>query len=222
MLSDNDSLDINCPVCDKTMKKVYLTNSNINIDVCMECGGLFFDNREYEKVDEPHEDITPLVKLFEGQNFKKHDYNSTIICPACGNTMVKHYTSAKHEVQIDECYHCGGKFLNYDELVKIRAEANTVQERDMEVLKEFYNSEYGQVFKAQQNEYYERAKYALQNLNDLKKAGGAYRRYCGTAFFGEMFPVLRFMGFKAFQKPLADAYTKYYLNNIKNNFPDNE
>ena len=44
---------INCPACGKEMKKIYLPNEKINIDICLDgCGGIFFDNREFDKFNE--------------------------------------------------------------------------------------------------------------------------------------------------------------------------
>ena len=137
-MADNQEI-INCPACGKRMHKVYMSEQNINLDVCVNgCGGIYFDNREFKTVDEPHEDISPLIKALEGKTFKKVDESETRICPVCGMNMVKHYASAKHEVQIDECYGCGGIFLDNGELEKIRAEYATEEERAADAVNELY------------------------------------------------------------------------------------
>ncbi len=41
----------------------------------------------------------------------KADNILDIDCPACENTMVKKYSDYTKEIQVDYCYHCGGKFL---------------------------------------------------------------------------------------------------------------
>ena len=72
------------------MKKVYMPDAGINLDVCVNgCGGIYFDNREFNKFDEQHEDIEPLVKVFEGRNYSVTDSETVRICPACGMKMVK-------------------------------------------------------------------------------------------------------------------------------------
>ncbi len=137
-----DNLEtIHCPACEKEMAKIYMPEQKINLDVCINgCGGIYFDNREFSKVDEQNEDISPLIEIFEGKTFKKADETQTRICPVCGMKMVKNYASAKHEIQVDECYGCGGKFLDYQELDKIRAQYATEEERAADVIKELYNS----------------------------------------------------------------------------------
>lgn len=136
-----DNLEIiKCPVCGKDMQKVYMPAAGINLDVCVDgCGGIYFDNREFKKFDEQHEDIEPLIKAFEGKNYEISNATETLICPVCSMKMVKNYASAKHEVQVDECYGCGGKFLDHSELEKIRAQYATEEERAADVVKELYS-----------------------------------------------------------------------------------
>ena len=54
--------------------------------------------------------------------------------------MVKNFASSLHQIQIDECYGCGGKFLDNGELQKIRAQFATEQERADAAVKELYNA----------------------------------------------------------------------------------
>ncbi len=139
-MKDNTEFEIDCPACGKKMKKIYMPEQGINIDVCVNgCGGIFFDNRELEKFDENKEDISPLISVFENKKFKKVDETDFRICPLCGQKMVKNYASAKKEVQVDECYSCGGKFLDYGELEKIRAQYETEEERASDVIYELYS-----------------------------------------------------------------------------------
>lgn len=130
-----------CPACGKEMKKVYMPEQGVNLDVCVDgCGGIYFDNREFAKFDEKHEDIEPLVEAFEGKTYKTVDSSETRICPVCGMKMVKNFASAKQDVEVDECYGCGGKFLDHSELDKIRAQYATEEERATDVLYSLYSS----------------------------------------------------------------------------------
>ena len=47
---------------------------------------------------------------------------------------------SKHEVQVDECYSCGGKFLDHSELEKNRAQYATEEERAADVVKQLYSN----------------------------------------------------------------------------------
>ena len=130
---------IKCPACGKDMNKIFLPEQGINLDVCLNCGGIYFDNREFEKFDEKNEDITPLIELFENKTFIDVKSSDTRICPVCGMKMVKNYESIKHEVEIDECYSCGGKFLDKGELEKIRAQYDTEEARALDVINNLYS-----------------------------------------------------------------------------------
>lgn len=139
-MTDNVEMTIYCPVCGMKMLKVYMPEQGVFIDVCSEgCGGIFFDNREFNKFDEPHEDISPLEEVLKNKKFSEVNDSEIRYCPVCGQKMVKNYASAKHEVQVDECYNCGGKFLDYNELNKIRAQYNTEEERAADVIKKLYS-----------------------------------------------------------------------------------
>lgn len=127
---------INCPACGTPMKKVFLENQQFLVDVCLDgCGGIWLDNREMLKVDEKSEDITELQKAFEGKEFKKIDRDADRNCPLCGKKMVKNSVSAKLEINIDECYFCGGKFFDYNELEQMRNQYDEDEQRIADIKK---------------------------------------------------------------------------------------
>ena len=119
---------ISCPACGKEMKKIFLPDINLNIDICADgCGGMFFDNRELKMLNKDGEQIDEIIKSIEGKTFDKVDDSKERICPACGAKMVKNKvdndeTKNNDFVVIDECYNCGGKFLDYGELEKYKHE----------------------------------------------------------------------------------------------------
>ena len=131
---------INCPACGKTMRKIYIPEENINIDICLDgCGGIFFDNREFDKFNESHEDISKIVDAYEGKQYTPSNEYSQRECPACGMKMVQNTTKVGGDVVIDECYGCGAKFLDHNELLKIRDEYPTDEERSNAAMKMLYS-----------------------------------------------------------------------------------
>ncbi len=121
---------IKCPACGTLMKKVFLENQNILIDICLDgCGGIWLDNRELAKVDEKDEDITPLNEALNGKTFINVDTTAERICPICNKPMVKNHVSAKQDICIDECYHCGGKFFDRNELELMRSQYDSDEQR---------------------------------------------------------------------------------------------
>ena len=130
---------LTCPACGKTMKKVFIPTEGINLDICTEgCGGIYFDNREFKEFDEQNEDISAILASLEGKTFEKVDETVKRHCPNCGSIMVKNHSSIKQEIQMDDCYNCGGKFLDNSELVKIREEYDSNTERDADILRHVY------------------------------------------------------------------------------------
>lgn len=136
---------INCPACGHKMKKIFLKDAGVNIDVCTDgCGGIFLDNREFKLVDEQHEELDEIIQAMENNEFAaKVDENAVRICPACGAKMVKNATSDKGNIIVDDCYTCGGKFLDHGELTRIRAEYATEQERADAAVRAFLYSPEG-------------------------------------------------------------------------------
>ena len=111
-----------CPACGAEMKKIFLPSAGVNVDICLNgCGGIFLDNREFKLIDEQFEKLEDVILAAENNDFSvKVDKDAVRICPACGANMVKNPTSRSGETVIDECYTCGGKFLDHGELTKIR------------------------------------------------------------------------------------------------------
>lgn len=143
--------EIACPACGKKMHKVFMTEQNLNIDVCLDgCGGIYFDNREFKKFDEGVEDISPLANAYLGKEFNKVDSDELRVCPVCSTNMVKHFSSSKQEIQIDECYACGGIFLDYNELQAIRAEYVTELDRDLDAMQSLYYQVGGELRETQE------------------------------------------------------------------------
>lgn len=127
---------IDCPACGKLMKKIYLEEQDIIVDICLDgCGGIWFDNRELAKVDEKHEDILPITEAKKDKDFESVDVSLTRFCPHCKVPMVKNYVSAKKEIVIDECYTCGGKFFDHKELEAMRNQYDTNEQRVEDIRK---------------------------------------------------------------------------------------
>lgn len=118
----SDSSDILiCPVCQRTMAKVFLQELNFNVDICAEgCGGIFFDNREFEKIRTPDINISTITNIEKKQISSVTLSNLPKSCPACNTKMIKTFIG-KDRIEIDVCPVCGGKFLDSNELELIRA-----------------------------------------------------------------------------------------------------
>ncbi len=154
-----DTLEtIICPSCGREMEKVFIPSEGLNIDICTEgCGGIFFDNREFEKFDEQHEDISIIEDKLKNKNFIQTIEEGTRICPACAAPMVKNTSGIHGDIIVDDCYVCGGKFLDYGEIQKIRNEYHSENSRSKAAMEFLYNEAGKELRKI--NEEYQKSKY---------------------------------------------------------------
>ena len=68
-MSDNKEV-ITCPACGNYMQKIFMPEAGVNIDICLDgCGGILFDNREFQKFDEPHEKIDEILAAIKDKTF---------------------------------------------------------------------------------------------------------------------------------------------------------
>ncbi len=133
-----------CPACGCEMEKVYSNEHDIYVDICTKgCGGMFFDNRELKKFDEGREDINFILSAINNKEFKRVDTTEQRTCPVCSAIMVKNHTDFSGEIEIDECYSCGGVFLDNGELLKLRSQYETEEERA---------KKFNEIFQRQYNE----------------------------------------------------------------------
>ncbi len=131
---------LRCPACGKEMQKVFVPSEGVNVDICVDgCGGIFFDNREFKMFDEQSENIDAIINALENKQFEKVDDSLPRYCPACGAKMAKNFSSIKKTITVDECYSCGGKFLDHGELSAIRQEYEDDTARTADTMRFVYD-----------------------------------------------------------------------------------
>jgi uncharacterized protein len=121
-----------CPVCANVLSRK--TVGGITVDVCDGgCGGIWFDRYELMKVDESHESAGEELLDVERAVGVGVDHGERGSCPKCadGVVMMRHFSSVKRRVTVDECPSCGGYWLDVGELAAIRTEFETQEERDL-------------------------------------------------------------------------------------------
>ncbi len=107
-----------CPACDRELSTI--TVADVELDVCQGgCGGIWFDQYEFRKFDEPREADALLQSLLCDTSLQPTAARRK--CPRCqhGPLMMQHFFSLKREVKIDECPACAGIWLDGGELAHI-------------------------------------------------------------------------------------------------------
>ncbi len=120
---------MDCPVCKKTMSEQDF--GGLKVDVCRTgCKGIWFDWFELKNLDEKNEGVGDLLKEALNSDHHKDSNRGRINCPKCQNPMTAHFYQSSKEVTVDECYQCGGFYLDSGELEVIRENFMTEQDRE--------------------------------------------------------------------------------------------
>lgn len=131
-----------CPACGNML--LEMTEGDVTLDVCKGgCGGIWFDNFELKKFDEPHEAVGQNLLDVERDESIVVDYNKRLNCPKCDNiVMMRHFFSVKKSVTVDECPGCAGIWLDAGELKMLRSLFETEQQRH-DAAKEYFKEVFG-------------------------------------------------------------------------------
>ena len=118
---------MNCPVCKKSM--VEEDFGGVNVDVCESgCKGIWFDWSELARLDEGNEGVGQALQAALSYPRSNDESRGQINCPKCDEPMHRHWYKSEKEINIDECYDCGGIFLDSGELKEIRDNHMSEQE----------------------------------------------------------------------------------------------
>lgn len=163
-----------CPACSNPLQE--MTVADIAVDVCKGgCGGIWFDNFELKKFDEPHESAGEALLDIEWDENTIVDHTKRLKCPKCDDiAMMRHFFSVKKEVELDECPGCAGFWLDSGELRKIRSLFNTEEERH-KAADEYFSEVFGDELDA--------AKAANEaELDKARKIANMFRFICPSHY----------------------------------------
>jgi hypothetical protein len=93
----------------------------VEVDICRNgCKGIWFDCGELAELDEKNEGAGKAIEdALESERTIDQD-RGKLKCPKCGTPMQIHKYKHCKDVNIDECYVCGGVFLDSGELKAIK------------------------------------------------------------------------------------------------------
>jgi Zn-finger nucleic acid-binding protein len=130
-----------CPVCSKEM---VAENFGVNVGVCENgCKGMWFDQGQLRMLDEKNEGLGAALEAALRYPRKNDGQRGDIKCPVCAIPMHTHKYKRAQEVNADECYKCGGIFLDSGELTDLRnnymsdAEVNAYAEKIVSAVPEY-------------------------------------------------------------------------------------
>ena len=96
--------------------------ADIDIDKCPECGGIWLDHKELERIQDTREhDYSDEIKQIP--NLVNQAYamalarsKPTVQCPSCGQEMERREHGSCSQVMIDVCSSCRGIWLDNGEI----------------------------------------------------------------------------------------------------------
>ena len=123
-LTRNGGRKMRCPV-DSTELKKTTYKSQIEIDQCPSCSGIWLDYGELESIQDckRHDYSEELAKIpeFFDQSYKfaLAKKEGTYSCPCCAKEMEKREYGLCSQIVIDVCPSCRGVWLHKDEIAEL-------------------------------------------------------------------------------------------------------
>ena len=120
---------MNCPVCKKPL--VDEDFCGVQAHVCENgCKGLYFDWLQMQKLDHKNQGFGDALQAALKYPRKNDENRERLHCPKCTLPMYRHMFDLDKEVNIDECYGCGGIFLDSGELQELRDHSMSREEEE--------------------------------------------------------------------------------------------
>lgn len=163
-----------CPACGNMLQE--MTVGDVAVDVCKGgCGGIWFDNFELKKFDEPHESAGEALLDIERDESIVVDHTKRLKCPKCDDiVMMRHFFSVEKGVEVDECPGCAGFWLDAGELGEIRSLFETEEQRH-KAADEYFEEVFGDHFKAMKAE-------SEDKLAKTRKIANVFRYICPSYY----------------------------------------
>ncbi len=117
-----------CPACRKPLQTVTICDTEL--EACTNgCGGIWFDAAELFRLDQQNEGASDpvLEKLLGLSSPAAQAARGKLSCIKCGTPMKTHEYRENSGIFVDECYACGGIWLDGGELKAIRENPAVLQ-----------------------------------------------------------------------------------------------
>src|SRR6185369_9534342 len=116
-----------CPACKNSLRQKNA--GGMTLDLCYGgCGGIWFDAAELERVSVSAPAATTLHSIWQTTPSDAH-LAEPRVCPRCPNQMLdRKWFSDSQQVEIDQCPHCGGIWLDAGEFSRIYDEVKDHRE----------------------------------------------------------------------------------------------
>ena len=110
---------MNCPKCSADMEKVVY--SNIEVDRCTDCKGLWFDLLEH--VELKAMSGSEAIDIGDPEVGRKFNRIEDIKCPVCTTQMIKMVDREQHHIWYESCPSCYGVFFDAGEFTDYKEDS---------------------------------------------------------------------------------------------------
>jgi Zn-finger nucleic acid-binding protein len=119
-----------CPRCHVTTTVQRI--GAVEMDICRQCGGMFLDRGELNKVSAPTSGDLEYSTV-DLDSFEHEDAFAAIACPRCGHAnMNKVEFNIYSDIILDYCERCEGFWLDGRELNRVNDEIRELNEASRE------------------------------------------------------------------------------------------
>ena len=123
----DNGVPMNCPACGHSLQPVQINGMSVN--ACRSgCAGAWFDQADVKRIAHPTDEEAEYFRNIERDPGVIVDFARRRRCPRCPDSvLMRHYSSARRAVVVDECPTCAGIWLDAGELEAIRAERSSAR-----------------------------------------------------------------------------------------------
>ena len=126
---------MNCVVCKEPM--IVLELDEVEIDHCLECGGIWLDFGELEQL---LDDANAMEKMLKQSSADQRNKQGDRKCPICGKRMEIVTVGSEKNIRIDRCPRSHGLWFDKGELSDIiTIFGGDKQGKVIKLLKEMFN-----------------------------------------------------------------------------------
>jgi len=128
----------------KLQTKAY--ESDIEVDQCAECGGMWLDEGELEKIQKSTEhdygdelrEMPPFAT--RAYEMARQQAAADLCCPKCGQEMTKKEYAYASQIIVDTCLSCRGVWLDRGEIEALEVFFERSKSNAAEIRKGFFGS----------------------------------------------------------------------------------
>ena len=108
-----------CPKCGGEL--VPVVQDNIEVDRCNQCGGLWFDRMEADKLRKARGSAN-AIDTGDAKVGEQHNQQGKIECPRCHTQMIRMVDLEQHHIWYESCTVCYGRWFDAGEFKDLQQE----------------------------------------------------------------------------------------------------